>query len=1050
MRRVSVSKKHVTMNDYSQAPLNPHPVFPQWSRWSVYPYQFYGMMRKYVVQRKYYMPTLENEFLRVTVAPDIGGRIWDVYDKIGKRHLANWNTEVRTYQGGFGLNYTTGGIECNYPLAHSVTTSRKREVSTATYPDGSASVIISELDRIWRTRWSMECRLYPKRAYVEQRIRIYNRTPHDSRYMYWNNCGWVFGNGSQFIFPESAGAMHGMEEETFSWPIWKHRDLSWFRENPDMLGLYMLDVEEPYFGYYDHEGDFGFVHYGDVADLPGRKTWTWGCVPGRMEVMRKTHHSRNEVYGEMQAGRIVIQEHRDRVPPETECEWYERWYPVRGTGAFNGAGLGAAMRLEVVEEGGKKSVLRLRTMANAFYPKATATLTSEGTPPVEQELDLSPTKAVERSFVVKGSVGPERKTRVTLRDEGGEVLGVARLAAKRTRDSWREVIDLRREVKPVGTEEMFMEAEQKARDWGNYDLRPLYEKALQQDSGFSPARRELGKWAIWQGLYDEAVRHFEGALERDPDSMENRYFLGLAHLFAGRHEKARKAFELANRYHWEAASLARLAELRMREGDWHHALRHLERLAGAFPRLTRPRGLRAICLRKAGRANDAARAIGEALDIDGQDPFLRMEGMFNEAGTLNARRLPSRSVRSLLRQVREEEPPLLEAAFDYLAAGLEEEAQAVLEIIPRPGPLALFVLAYVHDRQGRSQRARQVLRRACRADMVGQCAWRLEMIPILEWACEALPDHPRPLLHLGNLLMARRRTDEAVELWRKAEQLGERHYLLYAGLGFHAKRVAGRRSSAVEYFRKAARAEPEDLYVKHELFGLLREIGKEREAIRFLERERKAVDLSPVLSHDLLSAYLDRGDYGKFDRLCSRLSFPANWNLPGPQVLWYRRFFEEAVGSLGKTNPKRALEMLRGITSPPERLGVCNVYWISEPVRQCYHMGRMYEKLGDMAEARRCWEKALTFSYNCYFEPGYWPRRWTHRYFQALSLQKLGRECEAEAFFDGMELLAHSPELPVSARDAIMDLVERGRFAPDDEKDPLWKKVVKVETKAEE
>ncbi len=321
MKQVRLTRRMIDMENHTQDPLNPHPVFPQWSPWSVYPYQFWGSMTKRIVRQKYQMVSIENEYLRLTVAPDIGGRIWDVYDKVNKRHLANFNSGVRTYNAGFGMNYTTGGIECNYPLAHSPTTSRKREVSTARYDDGSAAIIISELDLIWRTRWSMTCRLYPDRTYVEQHIRIYNRTPHDSRYMYWNNCGFILNDNRQFIFPESAGAMHGAEVKTFSYPTWRHRDLSFFKQVPTMLGLYMLDSDEPYFGYYDHDAQFGFVHYSDLADLPGKKYWTWGNVPDRMEVSRKTVHSRNEVFGEMQSGRIVIQEHQDRMPPETECEW---------------------------------------------------------------------------------------------------------------------------------------------------------------------------------------------------------------------------------------------------------------------------------------------------------------------------------------------------------------------------------------------------------------------------------------------------------------------------------------------------------------------------------------------------------------------------------------------------------------------------------------------------------------------------------------------------------------------------------------------------------
>jgi len=1049
MNRVRITKRTTTMENYSQDPLNPHPVFPQWSPWSVYPYQYWGAMRKYIVRQKYYMPALENDFLRVTFAPDIGGRIWDVYDKVGKRHLANWNTGVRTYNAGFGLNYTTGGIECNYPLAHSPTTSRKREVTTAAYSDGSAAVIISELDLIWRTRWSVTYKLHPGRSFIDQRVRIYNRTPYDSRYMYWNNCGWVLNESSQFIFPETAGAMHGLEAKTFSYPTWRHQDLSHFRNVPEMLGLYMLDAREPYFGYYDHADQFGFVHYADLADLPGKKYWTWGFVPEADAIRRKTIHSRNQVFGEVQAGRLVIQEHRDRVPPETEIEWSEMWYPVRATGAFNSAGPGAVMLAEVIETSPRHSRLRVRANGNGFFPHARIIVAADGIKQVERPMPLNPRDAVEQVLAVRGRCGPEQHTTVTLCDAGGEILAVARLRQPSKRDSWREVIEVKEELQAAGAEEFFMAAETTARDWGNHDLKPLYEKAIRRDEGFSPARRELGKLATWQGLYDKALEHLEIALERDPDSPDSRYFLGVALTHAGRPVEARKAFELANRYDCEARSLVRLAELRMMEKNWHHALRHLDRLASAYPRLTRPRGLRAACLRKLGRRKQAAAEIAEALGIDGQDPFLQMESMFIQSESTAAKRLPARSVKALIEQVRAYEPPLLEAAFDYLSVNLYEEAEAALRIIPKAGPLALFARAHACRRLGRNAAAVRLLVRACKSDPVGHQAWRLEMIPIIEWATTQLPKNPRPVFYLGNLLMARRRTEEGARLWRRAEKMGEKHYLLFANLGFYESRVAGNPGRAAAYFRKAARTEPTDLYVKHALFEALSAAGKRAAAVRYLEREKKAVLSSPRLAHDLLTAYLERNDYRKFDAICAQVDFTPNFGIPGPHNLWLRRHLQEAMQSRGKVSLQRALEILKNLEPAPPHLGVAS-HKDLEDDRRYYHMGCIHQQMGHPEKARECWEKTLTFDHSTYYEPGYWFEHWNRRYFQALALQKLGRQSEANAFFDAMELLATNPEIPLDAKEAIMDLVERGRFAPDEEKDPFWKALVKVETRAEE
>lgn len=1048
MSKVRISKPYVTMENYSQDPCSPHPTFPQWSRWDVYPYQFWGTMRKYAVKQKYYMPTIENDFLRVTIAPDIGGRIWDVYDKIGKRHLANFNTGVRSYNAGFGLNYTTGGIECNYPYAHSVTTSRPREVSTVRHKDGSASIIISEFEHIWRTRWSVAYTLYPDRSFIELRVRLYNRTPHDSRYMYWNNCGFVLSKESQFILPEDAGAMHGEETKTFSWPLWRHRDLSFWRNvPPEMLGLYMLDVEDPYFGYYDHGDQFGLVHYSDIADLPGKKYWTWGTHPEMIKHYSKTHHSTNEVYAEIQSGRIVIQEHLDRVPPETECEWSEIWYPVRGTGAFNGAGQGAAMRAEIVETSASQTRIKINAMGNGFFPQAKLMLSSDGIKPIIQPMPLTPKESAERIITLKEKAGPDQHTTFMLHDKAGGILATCRLRHPNKRDSWVEAKNYDKPLKPVGTEDMFIAAEKIARDWGNHDLQPPYEKAIQQDEAFSPARKELGKLATWRGQHDKAIEHFEIARKRDEDSLELRYFHGVALMFAGRTAEARKCFELSNRYDCEARSLVRLAELRMRDKNWHHALRHLDRLQSAYPRLTRSRGLRAACLRKLGQHADATAEITAALEVDAQDPFLQLEKIFIKVEKTNTKK-PAQAVNALIEQVRSHEPPLLEAAFDYLSAGLLEEAETILKIIPKAGPLTAFTLAYVTSQLDQQPKAIKLLQRACKADVVGHQPSRLEMFPILEWARECLPKNPRPLLLLGNLMVGKRRLKEGVALWRKAEKLGERHYLLHSNLGFHQSRIAKDTTQALTHFRKAAKENPKDLYVIHEIFTGLASQGKRAEAITFLEKRKQAVLSSPPLARDLLNAYLEESKFRKFDSLCTQCDFSINWQISGPHTLWWNRHFQEALELTGKGKLRKALELLERMKPIPAHLGHIN-YQAFDAARQRYHQGCIHEKLGDTKTAQEYWEKSIAVDHYTGYESAYWYNQWNKRYFQALAMIKLGRESEANTLFDAMELLAESPEMPLAARQAIMNLVERGRFAPDNEKDPISAAKIEVETKAE-
>jgi tetratricopeptide (TPR) repeat protein len=683
-------------------------------------------------------------------------------------------------------------------------------------------------------------------------------------------------------------------------------------------------------------------------------------------------------------------------------------------------------------------------MANAPYPRARLRLVTDGLKPIDQPMPLGPEKAAERIVRFKGKIGPDQHTSLVLFDPAEGILAECRLRHPNTRDSWREVIDIPKTAEP---EDLFQTAEKKARDWGNHDPRPSYLNVLQRDPGHAPALRELGKIALEQGLADEAVRHLEAACKRDEDSLEGRYYLGLALRDAGRTADARKALELAARYDWEARSLVRLAELRMRERDWHHALVHLDRIAAAHPLLTRPRGLRAACLRKLGRSQEAAAEIASARQIDGNDPFLHYEALFIAASPA-AKTLPKRALKTLIDQVRSAEDPLLEAAFDYLAAGLLQEAGAVLATIPAAGMLVHFAQAWISGQAGEAETSRARLTKACAMEPRYQHPWHLEMIGILQWAMGQRPKDPRPVWQLGNLLMARRRTEEAAALWRKAEQLGEKHYLLFASLGYFERHVGNSEKRALACFRKADRLARTDLYVKHETAVSLRALKMNPEGRRYLEGQRTSVLASPRLAHDLMNLYLDANDFKKFDALVPACRFPVNWQIPGPHHLWSRRQIKEALLLVGAGKHREALGALLHMKPMPENLGA-EMGRDFEDDRRFYHIGCLYKKLGNPEEARTWWEKALAIPYFSGYEPAYSFTAWTRRYFHALCLQKLGRAAEAEAYFDGMVNLAESPDLPVHARRKLMELVERGRFAPEAEKDSAAAAAIIVATRAE-
>jgi len=370
----------------------------------------------------------------------------------------------------------------------------------------------------------------------------------------------------------------------------------------------------------------------------------------------------------------------------------------------------------------------------------------------------------------------------------------------------------------------------------------------------------------------------------------------------------------------------------------------------------------------------------------------------------------------LLKQIRLAEPPYLEAVFDYGNVGFFEDALKILKMFPEPGPIAVLYQAYLEHKLGNEKKAESTLADACELDSVGHNVWRLEMIPVLEWAIKVEPENQRPHYYLGNLMVARRRLDEGVKLWHKAEILGEKCYLLYSGLGYYESKIAKNPTKALNYFRKALELEPEDPYMKLEVFAALKQCSKSKEAIAYLEKDLKAVTNSPRLANALMSEYIERKEYKKVDALVSKLDFSTEWQYAPVQV-WSERYIREALEFMAEKRYKRAIDLLSKSVNVPDNLGFILPDPDFEPnERILYHLGCCYKKIGDEKKARELWEKLININRTYSWEPSNWYNVWTKRYFVALALKQLGRESEAHIIFDGMELLTKISDLPEDAR----------------------------------
>lgn len=105
----TVTVKDTLMTTYPFSDPDPVPamgrIFPYWR------FQQYSTVPQ---QKVWKMVVLENDYLRVKIFPEIGGKVWSIFDKTAGKELVYDNDAVKFREISLRGPWTSGGIEFNY------------------------------------------------------------------------------------------------------------------------------------------------------------------------------------------------------------------------------------------------------------------------------------------------------------------------------------------------------------------------------------------------------------------------------------------------------------------------------------------------------------------------------------------------------------------------------------------------------------------------------------------------------------------------------------------------------------------------------------------------------------------------------------------------------------------------------------------------------------------------------------------------------------------------------------------------------------------------
>ncbi len=387
----SVRVETVNIPTYGIGQADKNPMFLekrvyQGSSGKVYPLPVVDKILDEKTDQPYTAVFLENDYIRVMVLPELGGRIQRAYDKTNGYDFVYYNEVIKPALVGLTGPWISGGIEFNWPQHHRPTTFAPVDWRVTENADGSKSVELSEVDQMYGTKGKMTFTVYPDKAYIEIKGQLYNRTALPQTFLWWANPAVAVNENTQSVFPPDVTAVydHG-KRDVSAFPIatgvyYKHDysagvDISRYKNIPVPTSYMCAGSDYDFVGGYDYGVEAGILHVADHHVSPGKKQWTWGCGDFGQAWDRNLTDA-NGPYIELMTGMYC-----DNQPDFTWLKPYEEktftqyFMPYKKCGYVKNASRECVLGLEVAQ--GKAEVKVYTTQP---FAKARVVLTANGIP----------------------------------------------------------------------------------------------------------------------------------------------------------------------------------------------------------------------------------------------------------------------------------------------------------------------------------------------------------------------------------------------------------------------------------------------------------------------------------------------------------------------------------------------------------------------------------------------------------------------------------------------------------------------------------------------
>ncbi len=986
----------------------------QGAKGPIYPYPLMDRLTDDKRDQTYKVINLENQYIKISVLPELGGRIFSGLDKTNNYDFFYRQHVIKPALIGMLGAWISGGVEWNIPHHHRASTFMPVDYRLVENPDGSKTVWVGELEWRHRMRWIVGLTLYPGKSFIEATVKLFNRTPLPHSMLYFANVAVSANPDYQVLFPPSTeyGTQHS-KIEFIEWPIARSRysgqehdgvDVSWWKNHANMLSIFAWNDSDDFLGGYDHGKQAGVVHVADHHVVPGKKFFEWSSS-SEGQMWDKVLTDTDGPYLELMAGA-----YSDNQPDYSWVQPYEvktikqYWYPVRELGGLKNANLDAAVNLDI----DANHLARFAFNTTSEFSAAKAVLTVRGKVFFEQEVSIDPAHPFQKQLALSSGISAE-EVKVSLFSASGKEL-ISFQPQKKAGSPMPEPVKPPPEPEKIlNNEELYLTG-QRLEQFHNptREPYPYYQEALKRDPADARTNTALGVLFLKRGLYQEAEIHFRKAIERltinytQPKDGEAFYYLGLTLQSQGRFEEADVAFHKAGwSAGWYGPGHLALTENACRRGDYKKALEFIDQALSVNVCNTKAMNIKSAVLRNMGRFEEAMTEVARIQMLDPLD-FWAINESYLIASQAGKKAQAEQILSSLKKLMRGNVQSYLEMAVDYSHCGWWDDSINVLEryvtLLPdktKVYPMVYYYLGYFWDQKGGREKALNYYQLAAQMPVDYCFPFRLESKIVLEQALQLNPQDARAPFYLGNLLYDLQ-PQNAIQAWERAQSLDDRLALVHRNLGFAYFRVGRDLNKAIASMEKAVARDPGEPQYYAELDELYEKAGEPlQKRLALLEKNQTVVEKRGDSLMREISLLIQTRHYDRAIQLLDSHHFRC-WegNERIAHDLYVDAHLQRGESLFHSKNYIEALKDFVSALEYPDRFELGKPSGGADRTIEAeYHIGKTYEALGELAKARIHYQLAIAPKLDGWSELSY---------FQGLTHQKLSQEIKARELFRGL------------------------------------------------